>query len=200
MFIYIDYIVLGMIINVKYQLLSRDSNGMFQVFLNYPKISPITNLLNMADKIAEDLTIAPTEEIQKTETEKKEEKKEPGERISLRDMLKHPFFKDKLNNDNLEKDLIAPDGTKFPPYLLSKYTIDYYDKNILGNYLNESKQLNWENGQNIIPKEIKTIIIKLDNTKDQKTIEENKKNNINEYNNSKKNFLSFFVPSPEKKS
>ena len=66
-----------MIINVKYQLLSRDSNGMFQVFLNYPKISPITNLLNMADKIAEDLTIAPTEEIQKTETEKKEEKKEP---------------------------------------------------------------------------------------------------------------------------
>ena len=77
MFIYIDYIVLGMIINVKYQLLSRDSNGMFQVFLNYPKISPITNLLNMADKIAEDLTIAPTEEIQKTETEKKEEKKEP---------------------------------------------------------------------------------------------------------------------------
>ena len=52
---------------------------------------------------------------------------------------------------------------------------------------------------NIIPKEIKTIIIKLDNTKDQKTIEENKKNNINEYNNSKKSFLSFFVPSPEKK-
>ena len=52
---------------------------------------------------------------------------------------------------------------------------------------------------NIIPKEIKTIIIKLDNTKDQKTIEENKKNNMNEHNNSKKNFLSFFVPSPEKK-
>ena len=84
-------------------------------------------------------------------------KREPGERISLRDMLKHPFFKDKLNNDNLEKDLIAPDGTKFPPYLLSKYTIDYYDKNILGNYLNESKQLNWENGQNIDLKEIKEI-------------------------------------------
>jgi len=81
MFLYIDYIVLGMIINVKYQLLSRDSNGMFQVFLNYPKISPITNLLNMADKIAEDLTITPTEEIQKTDTEKKEEKKEPEKKI-----------------------------------------------------------------------------------------------------------------------
>ena len=84
-------------------------------------------------------------------------KREPGERISLRDMLKHPFFKDKLNNDNLEKELIAPDGTKFPPYLLSKYTIDYYDKNILGNYLNESKQLNWENGQNLDLKEIKEV-------------------------------------------
>jgi hypothetical protein len=81
MFLYIDYIVLGMIINVKYQLLSRDSNGMFQVFLNYPKISPITNLLNMADKIAEDLTITPTEEIQKTDTEKKEEKKESEKKI-----------------------------------------------------------------------------------------------------------------------
>ena len=81
MFLYIDYIVLGMIINVKYQLLSRDSNGMFQVFLNYPKISPITNLLNMADKIAEDLTIAPTEEIQKTDTEKKDEKKDPEKKI-----------------------------------------------------------------------------------------------------------------------
>ena len=80
MFIYIDYIVLAMIINVKYQLLSRDSNGMFQVFLNYPKISPITNLLNMADKIAEDLTIIPTEEIKK-EPEKKEEKKEPEKKI-----------------------------------------------------------------------------------------------------------------------
>ena len=82
MFLYIDYIVLGMIINVKYQLLSRDSNGMFQVFLNYPKISPITNLLNMADKIAEDLTITPTEEIQtqKTDTDKKEQK-EPENKI-----------------------------------------------------------------------------------------------------------------------
>ena len=60
MFIYIDYITLGMILNVKYQLLSRDSNGMFQVFTNYPKISPITNLLKSADKIAEDLNLSDT--------------------------------------------------------------------------------------------------------------------------------------------
>ena len=79
MFLYIDYIVLAMIMNVKYQLLSRDSNGMFQVILNYPKISPITNLLNMADKIAEDLTIISNEEIKKTETEKIEEIKKDSE-------------------------------------------------------------------------------------------------------------------------
>ena len=79
MFLYIDYIVLAMIMNVKYQLLSRDSNGMFQVILNYPKISPITNLLNMADKIAEDLTIISNEEIKKTETEKNEEIKKESE-------------------------------------------------------------------------------------------------------------------------
>ena len=79
MFLYIDYIVLAMIMNVKYQLLSRDSNGMFQVILNYPKISTITNLLNMADKIAEDLTIISNEEIKKTETEKKEEIKKESE-------------------------------------------------------------------------------------------------------------------------
>ena len=79
MFLYIDYIVLAMIMNVKYQLLSRDNNGMFQVILNYPKISPITNLLNMADKIAEDLTIISNEEIKKTETEKKEEIKKESE-------------------------------------------------------------------------------------------------------------------------
>jgi hypothetical protein len=73
MFIYIDYITLGMILNVKYQLLSRDSNGMFQVFTNYPKISPITNLLKSADKIAEDLNLSDT----KKPEAKKEEIKKP---------------------------------------------------------------------------------------------------------------------------
>ena len=63
-----------MIVNVKNNLLSRDSDGMFQVFLNYPKISPITNLLNMADKICENITITPTAKI--SELEKKQVKKE----------------------------------------------------------------------------------------------------------------------------
>ena len=73
--LYIDYIVIAMIINVKYELLSKDSSGIFQVVLNYPKIEPITKLLNMADKIAENLTIIPTEQIKKKE-EKIEDKKE----------------------------------------------------------------------------------------------------------------------------
>ena len=75
MFLYIDYIALGMIINVKYQLLSRDSSGMFQILMNYPKISPITNLLSMADQIAEDLAIPPEEQPPKIEEKKEEEKK-----------------------------------------------------------------------------------------------------------------------------
>ena len=74
--LYIDYIVLAMIVNVKNNLLSRDSDGMFQVFLNYPKISPITNLLNMADKICENITITPTAKIASSELEKKQVKKE----------------------------------------------------------------------------------------------------------------------------
>ena len=67
-------------------------------------------------------------------------KRDPGDRISLADMLKHPFFKQKLNNDHLEEDLIKPDGVKFPPFLLSKYSIEYYDKIILGNFLKEQKE------------------------------------------------------------
>ena len=76
MLVYVDYIVLAMIINVKYSLLSRDSNGMFQVFLNYPKISPITTLLKMADDIAGDLSIYEAEGEKQPEPVKKEEKEE----------------------------------------------------------------------------------------------------------------------------
>ena len=76
MLLYVDYIALAMIINVKYSLLSRDSSGMFQVFLNYPKISPITNLLKMADGIAEDLSIYESDSSKPPEPVKKEEKEE----------------------------------------------------------------------------------------------------------------------------
>jgi len=57
-------------------------------------------------------------------------KPDPEERISLRDMLKHPFFRDNLNDNNLERDLIKPDGIKYPPFLMSQYSIEYYDKMI----------------------------------------------------------------------
>ena len=71
-------------------------------------------------------------------------KPDPGERISLKDMLKHPFFRDKLNNDNLERDLIKPDGVKYPPFLMSKYSIEYYDKMIIGKFLSEKKNIEKE--------------------------------------------------------
>ena len=71
-------------------------------------------------------------------------KPDPGERISLKDMLKHPFFRDKLNDDNLERDLIKPDGVKYPPFLMSKYSIEYYDKMIIGKFLSEKKNIEKE--------------------------------------------------------
>ena len=67
-------------------------------------------------------------------------KRDPDDRISLVDMLKHPFFKDKLNNDHLEKELIKPDCVKLPPFILNKYSIEYYDKIILGNFFKERKE------------------------------------------------------------
>ena len=73
MIVYLDYILLAMIINVKYELTGRDNYGMLQFLLTYPKVSPITNLLNLADKIAEELTVVHVEEP-KTEEKKEEEK------------------------------------------------------------------------------------------------------------------------------
>ena len=107
-------------------------------------------------------------------------KREPGERISLVDMLKHPFFKQKLNNEHLEDELIKPNGLKMPPFLISKYTIEYYDNTILSDFFkkekekqnlkekeqnNENKELNKEND--------------LSNINNNKT-EENKTKNIKE--------------------
>ena len=65
-------------------------------------------------------------------------KPNPNERISLRDMLRHPFFKEKLDDDNLERDLIKPDGIKYPPFLISTYSIEHYDK-MIQKILNENK-------------------------------------------------------------
>ena len=68
--LYVDYIVLAMIEYVKNNLTSRDSNGIFEVILNYPKISPITILLNMADGVAKDLAMTQVEETPKVEEKK----------------------------------------------------------------------------------------------------------------------------------
>jgi hypothetical protein len=76
MLLYVDYIVLAMIEYVKNNLLSRDSNGIFEIFLNYPKISQITTILNMADGIARDLAMNRVEELPKEEEKKPEIKVE----------------------------------------------------------------------------------------------------------------------------
>ena len=82
--LYVDYIVLAMIEYVKNNLTSRDSNGIFEVILNYPKISPITIILNMADNIAKDIAMNHVEELPKEEEKKpqiKVEEKKPEEKV-----------------------------------------------------------------------------------------------------------------------
>ena len=76
MLLYVDYVVLAMIEYVKNTLLSRDNNGIFEIFLNYPKISQITTILNMADGIARDLAMNRVEELPKEEEKKPEIKVE----------------------------------------------------------------------------------------------------------------------------
>ena len=80
MIVYLDYILLAMVINVKYELTGRDNYGILQYLLAYPKISPITNLLNLADKIAEELTVVHVEDLPKTDEKKEETKEEEKEK------------------------------------------------------------------------------------------------------------------------
>ena len=80
MLVYIDYIVLAMIINIKSSLLNEDSNGMFELFLHYPKVPQINNLLKQADQIENDLNLATVEEKKNNDNTKKEDKDKDKEK------------------------------------------------------------------------------------------------------------------------
>ena len=54
--LYVDYILIAMILNIKYELLRRDNNEMFEVLLHYPEANPFNNLLIMAEKIKDNLS------------------------------------------------------------------------------------------------------------------------------------------------
>ena len=53
--IYIDYILIAMVLNIKRDLLKRDNNEMFELLLHYPKIDSFNNLLINAQNIKENL-------------------------------------------------------------------------------------------------------------------------------------------------
>ena len=89
MIVYIDYVLLAMVINVKYELTGRDNYGILQFLLTYPKVSPITNLLNLADKIAEELTVVHVE-VPNTEDKKEETKEEEKEKEKDKEPEKEP--------------------------------------------------------------------------------------------------------------
>ena len=65
-------------------------------------------------------------------------KPDPKDRISLVEMLQHPFFKEKLNDDNLERFLLKPDSIKYPLFLINEYTVEYYDNVILEKFCKEN--------------------------------------------------------------
>lgn len=53
--IYIDYILIAMVLNIKKDLLKRDNNEMFELLLHYPKVDSFNNLLINAQNIKENL-------------------------------------------------------------------------------------------------------------------------------------------------
>ena len=58
--IYIDYVLIAMLLNIKYDLLKRDNNEMFEILLRYPDVNPFSNLLTLAQNIKDNLTITNT--------------------------------------------------------------------------------------------------------------------------------------------
>lgn len=54
--IYADYILIAMILNIKSELMRRDSNEMFEMLLHYPEVNPFSNLLILAEKVRENLS------------------------------------------------------------------------------------------------------------------------------------------------
>ena len=62
--VYIDYVLIAMILNIKFELLRRDNNEMFELLLHYPEVSPFDNLLILAEKIKENLSASNFEEIE----------------------------------------------------------------------------------------------------------------------------------------
>ena len=105
MLLYLDYVVLAMIINVKISLLSKDSNGMFQLILNYPKISQITNLLKQADQIENDLAMSTVEQNKTTDNSKKEKEEENKIEETSNSQNQTTEINNNINNTNIPNPL-----------------------------------------------------------------------------------------------
>ena len=49
--IFIDYVVIAMILHIKYDLIKKDNHEMFETLLHYPEVTPFSTLLNLAETI-----------------------------------------------------------------------------------------------------------------------------------------------------
>ena len=92
MIVYLDYIFIAMLINVKYEITGRDNYGIIQFLLTYPKVSSITNLLNLADKIAEELAIVNIKDITDDKKEETKEEEKEKEKETEEDKIKTPLM------------------------------------------------------------------------------------------------------------
>ena len=59
----LDYIVVAMLENIKDDLFNRDNSEMFEKLLKYPDVNPFSKLLELAEKIKENLTMNNFEQI-----------------------------------------------------------------------------------------------------------------------------------------
>ena len=110
-------------------------------------------------------------------------KPDPKDRISLVEMLQHPFFKEKLNDDNLERFLLKPDSIKYPLFLINEYTVEYYDNVILEKFCKENNipnifKHNIQEDKLLINEQLPEEISEID-----KNLILNNSNNIGDINN-----------------
>ena len=75
--IYVDYILLAMVLNIKYELLKRDNNEMFELLLHYPDPNPFNNILIMAEKIKDNLSTSNPLESEEKNTFSTSSKEQP---------------------------------------------------------------------------------------------------------------------------
>ena len=127
--IYIDYLSIAMILNIKDELLKRDNNEMFQMLLHYPEVKPFSKLLNMAEKMKDNLStydqnisennqFSTSSKQQPKVIKKQEEKIEVGSQSTKSIMHINPLFfnPNLMMNPQIQNNFRNNQNMMFYPY------------------------------------------------------------------------------------